>query len=354
MTHVMTLRGPVSPLALGPTLIHEHVLFDLACYHEPLRQRGEAMPDVPLHLQNLHLVRHNVSALRDNCLQQDIDVAAAELGQFGALGGGTVVEVTSLGLAPNRAGLVEVAERTGLNVVAGTGYYIGLSHPSDLAGRSVESVADELLRDFEEGFPGTSARAGVLGEIGTSEPLTPTEQVVLRASARVQRQVGAAMIVHPDSSHRTYEQIAPTLDLLESEGALLHKVIVSHTDERLHRRPDDYARLARRGCILAFDTFGKQHYYPQRRRQYPSDEQRIQLLAQLEKEGLAGQIVLSHDVCYKSDLTAWGGDGYGHLPRNILPRLRQAGVSEAAIHLMYEENARWLLPLEPSASEPRP
>src|SRR5215208_7562754 len=124
------------------------------------------MPDVPLHLQNLHLVRHNVSALRDNCLQQDLDVAVAELGQFGALGGGTVVEVTSLGLAPNRAGLVEVAERTSLNVVAGTGYYIGLSHPPDLAGRSVESIAEELLRDFEEGFPSTSARAGVLGEIG--------------------------------------------------------------------------------------------------------------------------------------------------------------------------------------------
>src|SRR6266536_927278 len=120
------------------------------------------------------------------------------------------------------------------------------------------------------------------------------EEVVLRASARVQRQTGAAMVVHPDASHRSYEQIARTLDLLESEGALLHKVIVSHADERLHTRPEDYSRLARRGCILAFDTFGRQYYYPRRRRQYPSDQQRIELLARLEREGLAGQIVLSH------------------------------------------------------------
>jgi phosphotriesterase-related protein len=345
---VMTVRGPVSPLTLGPTLIHEHILFDLILYHEEAGRSGETLlPDVPLHLQNLHLVRHNVSSLRDNCVQQDVDVAVEELAQFAALGGGSVVEVTSTGLAPNPVGLLEVAERSGLNVIAGTGYYIGLSHPSELAGRSVESVAEELLRDFVEGFPGTSVRAGVLGEIGTSEPLTPTEEVVLLASARVQRQTGAAMIVHPDSSHRSYQQIGRTLDLLESEGALLHKVIVSHVDERLHVRPDDYARLARRGCVLAFDTFGKQHYYPKRRRQYPNDEGRVQLLARLEREGLAGQIVLSHDICYKSDLTAWGGDGYGHITRNILPRLREAGVSEAAIHLMYTENARWLLPLEP-------
>ena len=48
---------------------------------------------------------------------------------------------------------------------------------------NARSALTELLRDFREGFPGTSVKAGVLGEIGTSEPLTLTEQVVLRAAA---------------------------------------------------------------------------------------------------------------------------------------------------------------------------
>src|SRR6266516_4742757 len=123
---VMTVRGPVASTALGPTLIHEHVLFDLVVYHEDAHRRGQALPDLPLALENLHLVRHSVSGLRENCVQQDVDVAVAEMSKFAALGGRTVVEVTSTGLAPNPAGLLEVAERTGLNVVAGTGYYIGL------------------------------------------------------------------------------------------------------------------------------------------------------------------------------------------------------------------------------------
>jgi len=37
--------------------------------------------------------------------------------------------------------------------------------------------------------------------------------------------------------------------------------------------------------------------------------------------------------------------GYSHVPRNIVPRLRQAGVSEAAIQQMLVENPRRLLPL---------
>ena len=155
-SHVMTVLGPVAPEALGPTLIHEHALFDLSVYHRQLVTRGEAaLPDEPLGMEHLYLVRHNVPSLLDNTIQRDLDVAAAEL-------------------AHDPAGLAEIARRTGLHLVAGTGYYIGISHPPELAAKSAEQVAEEMLRDFTDGFPGTNVRAGVIGEIGTSEPLTPT------------------------------------------------------------------------------------------------------------------------------------------------------------------------------------
>ncbi len=342
----MTVLGPVAPDALGPTLIHEHVLFDLSVYHRLLVERGEtALPDEPLGIEHLYLVRHNLPALLDNTVQRDLDVAARELAHYKQLGGGTVVDVTSVGLHPDRAGLAELARRTGLHILAGTGYYIGASHPSELAGKSAEQVADEMLRDFADGFPGTDVRAGVIGEIGTTEPLLPTEVVVLWASGMVQTQTGAAIVLHPDSNHRSYEAIADALDLLERAGARLDKVVISHCDERLHIDPSAYARLAALGPTLAFDTFNKQHYYPPRRRQYPNDERRIELVTQLVAEGLVDSLVLAHDVCYKVDLVTWGGDGYGHIPRNVLPRLRAADVSEDAIQRMTVDNPRRLLPL---------
>lgn len=343
---VMTVLGPVAPETLGTTLIHEHVLFDLSVYHEQRFGPGKAepLPDEPLGIQHLYLVRHNVARLRDNVHQRDVDVADAELRHFKELGGGTVVEVTSGGLVPNPSGLAELARRTGLNIVAGTGYYIGASHPPELASKSVEQVADEMLRDVQEGIGGTSVRAGVLGEIGTTEPLAPTERLVLEATGRVQRETGTAVVLHPDSTHRSYEQITRTLDILERAGAALDRVIISHCDDRLHQSYESYARLAALGCTLAFDTFGKQTYYPTRGRQYPSDDQRVHTIARLVADGLAGSLTLAHDVCYKTDLTRWGGDGYGHILRNIVPRLRQAGVSDAAIQQMLVENPRRLLP----------
>jgi phosphotriesterase-related protein len=344
---VMTVLGPIEPEALGTTLIHEHILFDLSVYHDQRFGPGKAepLPDEPLGIEHLWVLKHNVARLRDNVHQRDLDVAEAELLRFKEVGGSTIVEVSSGGLVPNYAGLADLARRTGLNIIAGTGYYIGASHPPELAEKSVGQVTDEMLRDVLEGIPGTGVRAGVLGEIGTTEPLSPTERTVLEATGRVQAETGTAIVLHPDSVHRTYEQIARALDILEQAGAALDRVIISHCDDRLHPNYDSYAKLAARGCTLAFDTFGKQTYYAIRKRQYPSDDQRIATIARLVGDGLAGSVTLAHDVCYKTDLTRWGGDGYGHVPRNIVPRLRQAGVSDAAIQQMMVENPRRLLPL---------
>ncbi len=344
---VMTVLGPIEPEALGTTLIHEHILFDLSVYHDQRFGPGKAepLPDEPLSIEHLWILKNNVARLRDNVYQRDLDVAVAELLRFKEAGGRSIVEVSSGGLVPNYAGLAQIAGRTGLNIVAGTGYYIGASHPPELAEKSVGRVEEEMLRDVVEGIPGTGVRAGVLGEIGTTEPLSPTERTVLEATGRVQAQTGTASVLHPDSVHRTYEQIAPALDILERAGADLNRVIISHCDDRLHPNYDSYAKLAARGCTLAFDTFGKQTYYETRKRQYPSDDQRIATIARLVGDGLAGSVTLAHDVCYKTDLTRWGGDGYGHVQRNIVPRLRQAGVSDAAIQQMTVGNPRRLLPL---------
>jgi len=344
---VMTVLGPIEPDALGTTLIHEHILFDLSVYHRQRFGSGktEPLPDEPLQIEHLHILRNNIARLHDNVFQKDLDTAEAELRRFQALGGRGIVEVTSTGLVPEPANLAELSRRTGLNIVVGTGYYIGASHPADLADKSVGQVAEEMLRDVLEGFPGTGVRAGGLGEIGSSEPLSPTERIVLEATGRVQAQTGTAIVMHPDSTHQSYEQIAPTLDIMAKAGAALDRVVISHCDDRLHQNYDSYATLAALGCTLAFDTFGKQSYYPTRGRQYPNDEQRIATIARLVGDGLAGSLTLSHDVCYKTDLTRWGGDGYGHILGNIVPRLLRAGVSEAAIQQMMVENPRRLLPL---------
>ena len=57
------------------------------------------------------------------------------------VGGDTVVEVSSRGLGQDALGLKQIAESSGVNIIAGCGYYKVAGHPPDMAKRSVEDVA---------------------------------------------------------------------------------------------------------------------------------------------------------------------------------------------------------------------
>ncbi len=341
---VMTVLGPVAADQLGRTSIHEHLLFNLETYlHQPPDPADAPFVEAPLTLENLWWVREHPMASRHNLVQADPVLAAAEVERFRAAGGTTIVEVSSIGLARDVRGLQQIAERTGVNIVAGTGYYVGSSHPPTLAGRSVEEVTDELLRDLSEGMDGTTIRAGVIGEIGTSDPLYETEAVVLRAAARAQAQTGAAMVVHPAPQHRSAEAFGPWLDILESEGAIPSRVVLSHLEARLGARPQDFAVLAGWGYMLALDTWGNAKHYESRDFTMPSDADRIRLLVRLVEAGLTPNLVLAQDVCYRDGLTAYGGPGYGHILRAISPRLLAAGIAASALDAMLIENPRRIL-----------
>jgi phosphotriesterase-related protein len=104
-------------------------------------------------------------------------------------------------------------------------------------------------------------------------------------------------------------------------------------------------RLLKRRFNLGFDTFGRELYMPWRGRQHPSDAQRIESLAEVLLEGFAEQVVLSQDLAWKHELSAYGGHGYDHVLRAILPRLRATGVGDPQIQQMLVRNPSRLLAL---------
>ncbi len=52
-----------------------------------------------------------------------------------------------------------------------------------------------MIRDLEQGFEGTDIRAGIIGEIGVSDPWHPDERRAMTAAALAQQQTGAAITV---------------------------------------------------------------------------------------------------------------------------------------------------------------
>lgn len=139
-----TVLGLIEVERLGITSCHEHILWDLTCiFREPDSARDRRLAHQPVELANLYWIRANPHSSVDNLLQTDEQLAISELSHFKDAGGSTIVELTQNGMSRNPIGLARVARATGLNIIMGSGYYIGRSHPQDMDSRTEEDIAQD-------------------------------------------------------------------------------------------------------------------------------------------------------------------------------------------------------------------
>jgi phosphotriesterase-related protein len=174
--------------------------------------------------------------------------------------------------------------------------------------------------------------------------MIPAERRVLRAAARAQRATGAAMVLH---SAPGTESVFEIIRVLSRAGARMDKVVISHLDERLRDDMSLFRRAAGSGIRFGFDTFGREIYYDGRRKQHPSDTQRIDTVCRLLDAGLGDRIALAQDICLKHELSSFGGQGYAHVLKRIVPRMLHAGVPQPAIDQMLIGTPAAILALEP-------
>jgi len=343
---VMTVRGPVVGDDLGSTLVHEHIFIDLSVWlTPPVTEADRTRADLTVGVGAIAEVRHDPFAVRDNLSLQDEDLACTELDLFVTAGGRTVVDLTLPDIGRDPLRLRHVAERTGLSIIMGCGHYIDAAHPAWLAQETEESIAARLLHELRDGVAvteGPPVRAGVIGEIGTSDPISVRERTVLRAAAWTQHATGAPLFIHLDPWGRTGHQ---ALDVVEAAGTDLERVALCHLDPSL---PDiAYHRsLTERGATICYDIWGDEDAYGGRG--MPTDTMRIAALEAAIAEGWIGRVAVSHDVCTKSQLRRHGGPGYAHLLTRIADSLVARGHGPDLLHLLLEETPRRLLAWVPS------
>ena len=350
MATVMTVTGPVDSSELGMTLSHEHLLIDLTGYVErPAWASRAKFTDEKVQLDNLDQMRRNPYANLDNCLLGDVDMAIHEIGQFQRLGGRTVVDVTNPDIGRDPLGLREIAFATGLNIIAGCGHYVHAAHPAELSSSTVDTVGERMIRDISIGIDGTRVRAGIIGEIGTTDPIHPREQLVLKAAAVAHLQTGVAISIH---MHPPYRYGHDVLDLLESEGVNPTYVVLGHLDGTLanidislDEAVENHRSLAARGCFIEYDLCGNDGYFEHSGLSWwlPSDQQRAMALRRLIDMGHGTQLLLSHDVGHKHYLTSYGGWGYGHILRTFTQSMAAYEITPQEIHSMLVENPARML-----------
>lgn len=337
---VQTVVGLIKPSELGITLPHEHLICDGTTWHyAPDEATEQKWARHPVTIDTLWWIRYHPFQNWDDLQLLDEDVVIDEVLRYKALGGKSIVELTVRGLYPDPKAIARIARITGVNIIMGTAYYVESSYPAakvDMDAKSEEELTEEFVKDILEGFDNTGIHAGLIGEIACSWPFTANEQKVVRAGARAQKTTGAAINIHPGQNEMAAMECVKVLDKM---GADLSRVVISHID-RAVREPANRIELAKTGCTLEYDLFGREGYYPLRFRiiDIPNDAQRINEIKALADKGFQKQIFMSHDNYTKSALCRYGGWGYGHILRDVVPVMKIKGLSQELIDTIMIKN----------------
>lgn len=336
---VQTVLGLIVPETLGATLMHEHIFVDLVSPREAARSD----PETEITLETVFAINYGRCKHNGKFRLDSTDVGIAEVNAMKAAGGSAIVDLTCGGIKPNPDGLVEVSKATGVHIVMGCGYYVEEYQSPATLTKTVDEFARVIASQVLEGAWGTSVRAGIIGEIGCQTPWTDFERRVMRGAVIAQKQTGAAINVHPGRHSDQPQEVA---DFVRDAGGDLTRLVMSHIDRTIFD-VDRLLKLAGTGATVEFDLFGiEQAFYPLADIDMPNDGVRLKLIRALIDRGHLSQIVISHDICTKTRLMHWGGHGYGHIFRNVLPMMRARGFSEDEIDAILVANPRRLLTIQ--------
>ncbi|HEY2206075.1 MAG TPA: phosphotriesterase-related protein [Pseudonocardia sp.] len=320
MAAVETVRGPVELDALGTTLMHEHVFI--------------VTPDV---LQNYgHEYWDEEERVTD---------AIAKLRALKAAGVDTIVDPTVTGLGRYLPRVQRVNAEVDINIVPATGFYTfeNLPHffhyrgPGTLLG-GPEPLVDMFVTDITEGIARTGVKAAflkcVVEEAGLTEDQTRVQAAVCEAHSRT----GVPITVHTNAAHQTGRL---ALEFYAKHGVDLTKVVIGHAGDSDDL---DYLKwIMDQGATVGCDRFGLDMFLP--------TEQRVAAIVALCAQGYADRIVLSHDAaCYMDFFSGEISQAalaqaapnwhYQHISDDVLPALREGGVTEEQITTMLVDNPR--------------
>lgn len=318
---IRTVLGDVAPSGLGFCDAHDHLL-----------------------------IRGGVGVLRNPDLAiDDVEAAVEEVTHYARLGGGAIVDAMPVDCGRDPAGLVEVSRRTGVHVVATTGfhtpYYYGDDHWSYVYDE--DTITELLVAEVTDGLDAGSyggpvvnrlpARAGVVKVATELDRISPVTEKLMAAAARCHQETGAPILTHTERGTMALAQISALADL----GVEPSHVLVSHVD-RNHDR-GLHAELATTRAYLVYDGPSRAKYH--------TPDQVAELIGVAVDHGAGDRVLLGLDLALRSYRSGYGGSpGLGYLQETFLPVLARHGFDEAAIHAFGVANPARALALSSSSA----
>ena len=302
---IRTVTGDIPPERLGVTQPHEHVMI---------------LPGTSC--------RVNAALLLDSP-----DCAVRELADFQAAGGATVVDAQPIGVERAPLHLQSISLKTGVQIVATTGFHRACFYPDDhfLFSESAEQLARRIVREITDGMfdfsvnRQTAVKAGLVKWTSEYHYIPPVMQKAAEAAATAHHQTGVPILTHTELGTCGLEQIA----LAEKHGVNPSAVILCHID----RNPDKYLHkeIAQTGAWLVYDGVARVKHWP--------DSMIIDLILEMVDAGFGNRIMLAMDSATRTIWRHYGfGPGLDYLLTTFVPRLQRAGLNERDIRQLLVDN----------------
>ncbi len=316
MAPINTVNGCIDSANLGTTLMHEHVF---VLDPEILQNYPEEWGDE----------------------DSRIATAVARLDELKVRGVDAIVDLTVIGLGRYIPRIQRIAAQTKVHIIVATGiytysdlpFYFHFRGPGTVLG-GPELIADMFVRDITSGIADTGVKAGILKCATDAPGLTKDVERILRATAQAHRRTGVPISTHTHARKRVgLDQQRIFLE----EGVDLSRVVIGHSGDTTDL--GYLEELIAAGSYIGMDRFGIDSIL--------SFEDRVNTVAAMCERGHAGKMVLSHDAaCFNhwlperqlpAILPRWH---YLHIHNDVIPALKQKGVTDEHLHTMLVENPR--------------
>lgn len=265
MGKINTVNGTIDGSALGRTLMHEHLI---------VKPQIDDPKYVPYTL--------------DNAAKSTMECI-----EYKTHGGKSIVEMTPINYGRDVDLLQKIAKASKTNILFTTGFHKEEFMPSYVSSTSTEELAEIILKEIKDGVGKNCLKPAVIKCGSSFGTITPNEEKCIRAAGIAHNKSGLPISTHCDKGTMGIEQ----LDILQSVGVDPKNVLLGHVD--ITENTEYVLSLCKRGANVEIDHVGRDLS--------GKDHVRLDMMAEIIRQGFLSQLFLSGDMGKKDYLYAYGG-----------------------------------------------
>ncbi|GII85273.1 phosphotriesterase [Sphaerisporangium siamense] len=308
MSRVNTVLGPIPAEELGLVAVHEHI--------------GYGMPGSELDTKWWKTP------------EQRYEETVPKLRRFREHGGGTFVDATGICNGRDVDYYRSLSAKTGVHIVASTGFVGGDTALPHFARASVEYLAAQFVHEITAGIGGTGGRAGII-KVGVSRGgrMTDLDKRIYRAAARAAVATGVPVLTHLAIDAEN------AIPIFAAEGLPLDRVLFGHVDDGVNAGKTRDTWIAEQGGRVGFDTFGYETELEDPPFWARPRKERLDHFLRFIGQGHLDKVLASADAnCSPLGWPGVKGHTVNYIFTDLIPDLRGAGLDEAAIKTIFVDN----------------